>query len=576
MRERHVVFIITCLILMILPFISTSGKTPADKISGNNQIPSGAMSLSSMSGPELRGPIIIADPTWTKPGVQKDTVLRLENVGDEPIIFSSITPVRLTGTAYDWLGLANVPTNISHLNPNYADMTVQLNKGGAYTFHTAVGFDGLIVLEGNFLSSPDSIKVHLIIADTVQSPQVRAIRTAKKRLAINNAGNMGNGGALDSTMGFFDDCDTMNNIGGADDNARVFMWDASPFLMRIIGTDTVIFSSVYDNNWLNNDGFRPTKGLTVDSSNPAFQYAYTGQYLTRDSMIGVESWYWAPLAIDSSDFIIQKIKVTNKSAVAINNLYVGELIDWDIPSDSGLENGSNYDATRNLMYMFGAEYGPDTGIYAQGSRGNDCILADQRVGGFAFYKGYKFPSASSADTFTTVQGAMTLNYYDWIAPRGNIVPGQLWNKLQGFSGYQPSQSTHPEMEDSLYQDLTMVAVFGQYSLNAGASLGFIKILATGNSGAEDLKTTIDKAKQWIINRQILIQAFTCCILRGDANHDGKLNLLDASYMINKLYKWGPNFVCPEEADVNADGKVNLSDISYLICIKYRGCPQKPC
>ena len=458
-------------------------------------------------------PSEIGDPTWTKKGVQKDTIITLENIGNAAMTFSYITAAKITGITYDWLGVTGAPTSISHLTPNSADMHVLLNKGGAYTAAAAVGFDGIIEFAGNFLGSPDTLKIHLIIADTVQAPQIRAIRTAKKRLAINNAGNMGNNGALDSAMSFFNDCDTMNNRIGADDNARIYLYDASPFVMRIKGSDTIINSYFMNNDWLHGTGFRPLKKITVDSSNSAYQYAYTEQYLSSDSMIGVESWYWAPLTADSSDFIIQKIKISNKSGSYIGQIYVGEMMDWDIPSDSGVENGSTFDATRNLMYCFGAEYMADTGNYAVGSRGNDCILADQRVGGFAFYKGFKLPAISSADTFTTFQGVMTLTNSDWTAPVGNYVPGQLWRKFQGFSGYEPWQSTQPSMEDSLYQDLGMVAIFGQYSLASYQSLGFIKILATGNAGVNDLKTTIDKARQWILNHKSVIEAFGCCINR---------------------------------------------------------------
>jgi hypothetical protein len=521
-------------------------------------------------------PSIIDDPTWTKRTVEKDTTVKLENVGNAYLTFTSITPIKITGTSYDWLGITGAPAGISHLSPNYANMTIQLNKGGAYTSSTAVGFDGIVRFEGNFLGSPDTLKIHLIIADTVQQPVNVAIRTAKKRLVVSNAGNFGNNGALDSAMNFFNDCDTMNNINGANDNARIYLFEGSPFIMRIIGADTVIFSYFFNNDWLNNDGFRPIKGITVDSSKADYQYAYSGQYLTRDSLIGVESWYWAPLATDSSDFIIQKVKITNKTTSTISNMYMGEVMDWDIPSDTGVENGSAFDATRNLMYCFGAEYMADTGAYAQGSRGNDCILADQRVGGMAFYKGFKLPAASSADTFTTFQGAMTLTNADWTAPSGNYVPGQLWRKFQGFSGYETWQSTIPSMEDSLYQDLNMVFVFGQYSLDAAKSIGFIKILATGYQGANDLKATIDKAKAWIASRKSVIEAFGCCAKAGDANHDNKLNLSDVSYIINKLYRGGPDFPCRAEADANGDTKVNLSDVSYIINKLYRGGPECKC
>lgn len=518
-------------------------------------------------------PSVIDDPAWTKKGIEKDTIIRLENIGNAPMSFTSITATKITGTAYNWLGITGAPTAISHLTPNFANMTVQLNMGGAYNAAAAVGFDGVVTFAGNFLGSPKTLNVHLIIADTVQKPKVVAIRTAKKRVAINNAGNIGNSGAPDSAMNFFGDCDTMNNISGANDNAKIYLFEASPFLMRIIGNDTIIFSYFFNNDWLNNDGFRPIKGITVDSSNAAFQYAYTGQYLSRDSQIGVESWYWAPLTADSSDFIIQKIKISNKSGAAINDMYVGELMDWDIPSDTGVENGSAFDATLKLMYMFGGEYGADTGTYAQGTRGNDCILADQRVGGFAFYKGFKFPAASSADTFTTPQGMMTLTNEGWTAPTGNYDPGQLWRKFQGYSGYNAWEHTN---DDSLYKDLNMVAVFGQYTLTASSSLGFIKILATGNAGAVDLKATITKARAWINNHKAVVEAFGCCVKGGDANHNGTTNLSDVSYIINKLYRSGPDFPCKEEADASGNGTVNLSDVSYIINALYRGGPACKC
>jgi hypothetical protein len=68
----------------------------------------------------------------------------------------------------------------------------------------------------------------------------------------------------------------------------------------------------------------------------------------------------------------------------------------------------------------------------------------------------------------------------------------------------------------------------------------------------------------------------CCVKGGDANHDGKLNLLDVSYIINKLYRGGPDFFCVEEADAKADGKINLLDVSYIINGLYRGGPMPTC
>jgi hypothetical protein len=67
-------------------------------------------------------------------------------------------------------------------------------------------------------------------------------------------------------------------------------------------------------------------------------------------------------------------------------------------------------------------------------------------------------------------------------------------------------------------------------------------------------------------------AFAC----GDANHDGRLNLLDVSFIINDLYRGGPDPEEPQAADVNSDGKINLLDISYIINYMYRGGPAPDC
>jgi hypothetical protein len=69
-----------------------------------------------------------------------------------------------------------------------------------------------------------------------------------------------------------------------------------------------------------------------------------------------------------------------------------------------------------------------------------------------------------------------------------------------------------------------------------------------------------------------IVAFIC----GDVNDDGKINLLDISYIISGLYRGGPKPDPIQSADVNHDGKVNLLDISYIINRLYRQGPPLNC
>ncbi|MBQ7828191.1 MAG: dockerin type I repeat-containing protein [Clostridia bacterium] len=52
---------------------------------------------------------------------------------------------------------------------------------------------------------------------------------------------------------------------------------------------------------------------------------------------------------------------------------------------------------------------------------------------------------------------------------------------------------------------------------------------------------------------------------GDANGDGKVNMLDVTAILKYCAKWelGDGFI-PESADTNGDGKVSVSDTAYLM------------
>jgi hypothetical protein len=59
-------------------------------------------------------------------------------------------------------------------------------------------------------------------------------------------------------------------------------------------------------------------------------------------------------------------------------------------------------------------------------------------------------------------------------------------------------------------------------------------------------------------------ALSCCIHPGDANNDGKVNVGDAVFVINYVFKSGTAPVCKQAADANADGKINVGDAVFLI------------
>ncbi|MHC4676927.1 MAG: dockerin type I domain-containing protein, partial [Planctomycetota bacterium] len=64
-------------------------------------------------------------------------------------------------------------------------------------------------------------------------------------------------------------------------------------------------------------------------------------------------------------------------------------------------------------------------------------------------------------------------------------------------------------------------------------------------------------------------------MAGDANYDGDVNVGDAVYLINWIFKGGatpPNMI---EADANCDGDPNVADAVYIINFVFRSGPP-PC
>ncbi len=64
-------------------------------------------------------------------------------------------------------------------------------------------------------------------------------------------------------------------------------------------------------------------------------------------------------------------------------------------------------------------------------------------------------------------------------------------------------------------------------------------------------------------------------LRGDANTDNLLNLMDVLFIINYLYKAGDAPVSSEAADANYDTALNLLDAIYLVNYFYKSGPPPP-
>ena len=76
----------------------------------------------------------------------------------------------------------------------------------------------------------------------------------------------------------------------------------------------------------------------------------------------------------------------------------------------------------------------------------------------------------------------------------------------------------------------------------------------------------------------------CCIVPGDANGDGAVNIGDVVYMVSHIFNDGPGPLCKQEGDANYDGSINIGDAVYLLNYIFRpasclvdppiGCPPR--
>ncbi len=68
---------------------------------------------------------------------------------------------------------------------------------------------------------------------------------------------------------------------------------------------------------------------------------------------------------------------------------------------------------------------------------------------------------------------------------------------------------------------------------------------------------------------------SCCVgIRGDVNNDGAdANILDLTFLVDRIFRGGPQAVCLDEADVNSDGAPsNILDLTFLVDRIFRGGP----
>jgi len=522
-------------------------------------------------------PSRIGYPTYAKNGQANAITVTMENSGNVTLNVSQITKVQTSGPG-TWLGISTTgPVNIPAGTGNTSTMTVTINQGGAInTPGTITRLVGLVYFKSNSPTPLDSVALPIdaLVADTVVPVYRDTVTTGCTRLAVNNAGNMGNQGDEKVNLDYFNfgDCDTLDSILG---NTKVYLYDGSPV---IITKPTV---STYKASWtIFGDGFVDTNGFkpVVDKVAPIFTHAKSStskyqkfqsdQFVTVDSSLAVEKTWWAPLDADSCTFVIQRMMVFPYKAATVNNITLGEAIDWDVPSDSGSDNTGGFVDTLNLIYQQGGEYNADR-------PGHECQDNDRRFGGIAMLGTYTNAqyNADHCANKLALYGAYTALNSDFIYPNNGFVPSELWTNMQN-----PGFSPEPTKDDQH----TVITFKNNFSLGASDTVVVYSVIATVKSGTKaDLEQTVRKAREWYRGnlRGCAALVNDCCIgTTGNVDGDGGdvCDISDLSAMVDYLFFGGSISDCFTENDVNKDAAVDISDLQSLIDFLFFGASVPNC
>jgi len=501
----------------------------------------------------------ISYPTWTKHGLQHDIQIVIQNNGNATLNYNIIKEEN-NGPA-GWLSCTNFSDSILCGLNNSDTGLVCLNTGGVVNDPgTIVNLSGRLIFISNAVTSPDTLPISCLVADTLYLPIWDTIHTSCMALTVANTGNFGNMGIGRVNLDYVDygDCDT---------TANVYINDGSPVIGYIKGTDTIVNFSMFNTTYINENGLTPLGNHSPTADSGDYVIFESGRLVTHDSLIAVEKAWYAPQPSDSCNFVIERLIIYLNRDTTVTGLRTGEAIDWDIPSDSGFNNGSGFDPNRCLIYQFGGEYNQDDTT--------ECQDNDRRFGGIAFLDRY----INGVREQGLPHGAYTADNATWVYPNQSFVPQELYTGMSD-TGYTIYNSMHP---DSQFVDLHTIMTFdtGLVLTPADTYIYYLALITMQDGTLSDLQNSTDMSKQWYLNHF----SVGCCQNRGNVDGQtgpgGPVDVADLTYLVCFLFQGGQPPLCEEEGNVDGitgvAGPIDVADLTYLVAFLFQGgSPPPPC
>ena len=263
-----------------------------------------------------------------------------------------------------------------------------------------------------------------------------------------------------------------------------------------------------------------------------------------------------------------RYKIFNKGSDIINNCYLSL---WSDPDLGGAgDDFVGTDTSNDIFFCYNAD------------NNDKSYGALPPAIGFKFIYGPVVPSAGDSAIF---DGSLIADYKNLGMTASaryinGIDPDNAWESyfyMQGIDRYGSPYSNGTKFMfpgdpifgtgdlDSVPSDRRMTAGCGPFDFRPGDSQYVLIKMAVGLG--TDRLSSITKLKE------ILNYSSDFCI---DLDANGKVNMLDITYLINFLYKVGLAPIAPSTGDADGDGKVNMKDITHIIRYLYKGGPPPNC
>ncbi|RME26270.1 MAG: hypothetical protein D6800_06560, partial [Candidatus Zixiibacteriota bacterium] len=339
-------------------------------------------------------------PDHTDHGVPVTVTVTITNDGNATLNISNTIIEETTGPT-GWLTVSGMPATVPAGVGNTATFDITINSGGIVNSPgTIVALTGRVRIVSDAPSPRDTLDFTIdnFIVGPVQSRTLDTVNTGTIQLAVSNNGEWGESGIGGANLDYTSsgqDCDSA---------ADIYLFDGTPLVIQEVtpNTDYKLAANLYLTNLAPTRAFKPlSTGATAGSFvGPAASDAYrTSTFVNQDTTLAVEQEYYAPTdGAPNDDFIVICTRFFSPTGAAVPNLMLGDLIDWDVPSEPNAINvsgvagktvyvqGTDSTPTPTACSPFSGRFAGETflGMYLSSEFNNDaCANNTDRWGTFA-------------------------------------------------------------------------------------------------------------------------------------------------------------------------------------------------